>query len=53
MPGVEFHANVIDNLLRADALRQAGMRWTYASGFYFLDCSADFLSRDVPRGWAR
>jgi len=28
MPGVEFHANVIDNLLRTDALRHAGLRTT-------------------------
>jgi adenylate cyclase len=30
MPGVEFHANVIDNILRNSALRLAGIRWTYA-----------------------
>jgi adenylate cyclase len=29
MPGVEFHANVIDNLLRASVLRQTGIRQTF------------------------
>ena len=29
MPGVEFHANVIDNLLRVNGLRYVSIRWTY------------------------
>ncbi len=29
MPGVEFHANVIDNLLRLNALRLEKVKWTY------------------------
>jgi adenylate cyclase len=35
MPGVEFHANVIDNLIRANALRLAGIQWTYAWVAFF------------------
>lgn len=30
MPGVEFHANIIDNILSNHPLRYGGMRWTYA-----------------------
>jgi adenylate cyclase len=48
MPGVEFHANVIDNLLRASAFRLTGIRWTYvlvmvfglACGLFLARCSA-------------
>jgi adenylate cyclase len=48
MPGVEFHANIIDNILRSNALRQAGIRWTYiwilifglAGGLILARCSA-------------
>lgn len=29
MPGVEFHANVLDNLLNGNALRYGGLRYTY------------------------
>jgi adenylate cyclase len=29
MPGVEFHANVIDNILRTNALRLGEKKWTY------------------------
>jgi adenylate cyclase len=29
MPGVEFHANVIDNILTGTMLRYPGIRWTY------------------------
>jgi adenylate cyclase len=29
MPGVEFHANIIDNLLTGDLLHYGGIRWTY------------------------
>lgn len=39
MPGVEFHANVIDNLLSGNALRFAGPRVTYAViAFFGLFC---------------
>ncbi|MFA5976289.1 MAG: adenylate/guanylate cyclase domain-containing protein [Elusimicrobiota bacterium] len=39
MPGVELHANVIDNLLWHNSLRQAGLRWTYAAiGVFALLC---------------
>lgn len=31
MPGVEFHANVLDNLLGGDPMRFAGLRWTYVA----------------------
>jgi adenylate cyclase len=31
MPGVEFHANVIDNLIRGNGLREAPAVWTYAA----------------------
>lgn len=31
MPGVEFHANVIDNILTRSTLRYGGLRWTYIS----------------------
>jgi len=40
MPGVEFHANVIDNLLNDNALRLADLRWTYlAIGLFAVFCS--------------
>jgi adenylate cyclase len=39
MPGVEFHANIIDNLLQNNMLRYGGIRWTYwAIGFFALFC---------------
>jgi adenylate cyclase len=45
MPGVEFHANVIDNLLHKNPLRLAGLRWTYFFiGFFAVFCGA-FLVR--------
>lgn len=31
MPGLEFHANVVDNLLRGRALREAPIGWTYSA----------------------
>ncbi len=31
MPGVEFHANVIDNLLKLDVLKLLPTRWTYVA----------------------
>jgi adenylate cyclase len=39
MPGVEFHANVIDNLLRMNLMRQLGLTVTYAMiAFFALFC---------------
>jgi adenylate cyclase len=39
MPGVEFHANVIDNLLTMNAMKTAGLRVTYlAIGLLGLFC---------------
>jgi adenylate cyclase len=45
MPGVEFHANIIDNLLRGDLLRYGGIRWTYlAIAIFGIFCGV-FLAR--------
>lgn len=45
MPGVEFHCNVINNLIRGTALRYAGLRFTYlAIGLFGLLCGL-FLIR--------
>jgi len=39
MPGVEFHANIIENLLHGGFLRYGGLRWTYAAiAFFALFC---------------
>jgi len=45
MPGVEFHANVIDNLLKGNMLRYAGIRWTYAAIWIFAGIAGLALTR--------
>jgi adenylate cyclase len=45
MPGVEFHANVIDNLIGLKILRHADVRWTYLWIMIFGVVGALVLSR--------
>lgn len=45
MPGVEFHANVMDNLVAGTSLRFAGMRTTYAAIAIFALLVGVVLSR--------
>jgi len=48
MPGVEFHANVIDNILRWNQLRYAGIRWTYLAIAIATVLCGVFLARWSP-----
>lgn len=48
MPGVEFHANIIDNLLNNSALRAPDMRWTFGFIAAFALFCGIFLARVSP-----
>ena len=48
MPGIEFHANVIDNLIRMNALRRADLRWTYVMIVVFGLLCGLILPRFTP-----
>lgn len=50
MPGVEFHANVIDNLLKVNALEVLPIRWTYIAILCFALVAGLFLVR--ASAWA-
>lgn len=52
MPGIEFHANVVDNLIHLNALRHSGLSWTYLMiGLFGLLCGL-VLARFSPLGGA-
>jgi len=48
MPGVEFHANIIDNLLSKSSLKAPDIRWTYLWIVVFALFSGLFLARLSP-----
>jgi adenylate cyclase len=49
MPGLEFHANVLDNVFQRNALRPVEMRWTYA-GILFMALFCGLLIARLSAG---